>query len=151
MDGDEGAHGVPGGAGGADGCRRVQTGAGRGAHEGCRKGMEVQLACMDLLILLECIGPCPNALRHVLPQCGSQTGRGGGAAHCGQEAWHKGSREAVGRRERDAAATVAGKTREQVKQLPRNHRVSAYLKGGLWVLTRRFAFRAHTAYVQFLA
>ena len=52
MDGDEGAHGVPGGAGGADGCRRVQTGADKSAQEGCRKGMEVQMACMDLLILL---------------------------------------------------------------------------------------------------
>ena len=35
------------------------------------------MACMDLLILLECIGPCPKALHHVLPQCGSQTGRRG--------------------------------------------------------------------------
>ena len=30
-----------------------------------------------------------------------------------REPWHKGSRDAVGRRERGAAATVAGKTREQ--------------------------------------
>ena len=38
-----------------------------------------------------------------------------GAAHCGQEPWYKGSREAVGRqeRERDAAAMVAVKAREQ--------------------------------------
>ena len=77
MDGDEGAHGVPGCAGCADGCRRVQTGADKSVQEGCRKGVEVQMACMDLLILLECIGPCPNALHHVLPQCGSQTGRRG--------------------------------------------------------------------------
>ena len=52
KDGDEGAHGVPGGAGGADGCRRVQTGADKSVQEGCRKGVEVQMACMDLLILL---------------------------------------------------------------------------------------------------
>ena len=38
-----------------------------------------------------------------------------GAARCGQEPWYKGSREAVGRqeRERDAAAMVAVKAREQ--------------------------------------
>ena len=109
------------------------------------------MACIDLLILLERIGPRPNALHHVLPKVRVSDWAQRGAAHCGQEPWHKGSRDAVGRRERDAAATVAGKTWEQVKQLPRSHRVSAYLKGGLWVLTRRFAFRAHTAYVQFLA
>ena len=70
-------------------------------------GVEVQMACIDLLILLEGIGPRPNALHHVLPKVRR------GAAHCGQVPWHKGSREAVGRRERDAAATVAGNTREQ--------------------------------------
>ena len=59
---------MPGCAGCADGCRRVQTGADKSAQEECRKGVEVQMACMDLLlILLECIGPCPNAVHHVLP------------------------------------------------------------------------------------
>ena len=49
------------------GRRRVQTGADKSAQEECRKGVEVQMACMDLLlILLECIGPCPNAVHHVL-------------------------------------------------------------------------------------
>ena len=47
--------------------RGVQTGAqARGRRKGSA-GVEVQMACIDLLILLEGIGPRPNVLHHVLP------------------------------------------------------------------------------------
>ena len=73
------------------------------------------MACMDLLlILLECIGPCPNALHHVLPQCGSQTGRRGVRHIAARSHGTKGvGRPWAGKRERDAAAMVAVKAREQ--------------------------------------
>ena len=59
----------------------------------------VQMGCMDLLVLLEFLGRCPNALHHVLQTVRSSELARSGAAHCGQEPWHMGVQggEAAGR------------------------------------------------------
>ena len=127
-----GAEGVQRGAEGAGGCRGVQSvlrGADRvprGTEREGAAGVEVQ---MDLLVMLEFLGRCPNALHHVLQTVrGSEWARSG-AAHCGQEPWHMGVQggEAAGRETRgsngDGESTGAKK-----RELPRSHQIMARMR-----------------------
>ena len=68
----------------------------RGTEREGAAGVEVQ---MDLLVMLEFLGRCPNALHHVLQTVRSSELARSGAAHCGQEPWHMGVQggEAAGR------------------------------------------------------
>ena len=126
--GDERAQmGCEGGAegGGGEGRRGLQTGC-QGAPRGrvqrvwrCRWGAWTFLSCWNASFLVQM--PCITSCR----QCGahSQSGRGVGAAHRGQEPWHKGVEggEAVGRETRGSNGD--GESTEAQQKLPRSHQV----------------------------
>ena len=123
--------------GGAEGVRRgaaegvLQRGADRvprGTEREGSAGVEAQMGCMDLLVLLEFLGRCPNALHNVLQTVRSSRWARSGAAHCGQEPWHMGVEggEAAGRETRSSNGD--GESTGVQEQLPHSHQVMARMR-----------------------